>query len=87
MFSAILCSWWVEKVVVASSLEDGRSNSSAIVEWNALKKSRPKTKYVHTIYPEVVLLGNLAFCCRVSAETARFAGRDPEALDRVERDG
>ena len=22
-------------------------------------------------------------CCRVSAETARFAGRDPEALDRV----
>ena len=31
----------------------------------------------------MVLLGNLAFCCRVSAETARFAGRDPEALDRV----
>ena len=29
---------------------------------------------------------NLAFCCRVSPETARFAGRDPEALDRVTGD-
>ena len=25
------------------------------------------------------------FCCRVSPETARFAGRDPETLNRVPR--
>ena len=54
-------------------LEDGRS--SAIVEWNALKKSRPKTTYVR-MYLSVRLLLEIWDLSleRVSAESGPLRG-------------
>ena len=55
-------------------LEDGRSKSSAIVEWNALKKSRPKTTYVR-MYLSVRLLLEIWDLSLGSLQSpSRFAG-------------